>query len=99
MARWPLELHEVALLEAACRELSAAHAAEAAVERDGQLVGGRFGPRLHPALALARASRQAFGRLLAQLDLAPPGPDPSAAPFPAGLLDELTTRRRPRPPA
>ena len=61
---------EVEVLVEAARTLSAVEALEKQVRNDGVTVeGARGGLQAHPALVEARLQRQAFGRLVAQLDL------------------------------
>jgi hypothetical protein len=65
-----LEQHHVVLLEQACRALTAAEAARAAVERDGAFPLDRFKqPKAHPGLLEERNSRALFARLMRELGL------------------------------
>lgn len=60
---------EARVLGQAAATLDVIASLEAQVEVDGVMVRGSQGqPVLHPAVAEARQQRQAFGRLLAQLD-------------------------------
>jgi hypothetical protein len=63
--------HEQAILEQSLRALDRSEEARAAVDRDGAVVQGRYGPKVHPAAALERDSRTAFLRGLRELGLDP----------------------------
>jgi hypothetical protein len=54
---YELERHHLELLERACRALDQAIDAEEILRRDGLVVDGRYGPRAHPAVAIARDAR------------------------------------------
>ncbi|WP_127501951.1 P27 family phage terminase small subunit [Actinoplanes solisilvae] len=76
---WELTVAEVELLAEACRCLDELDALRRLVADDGVRVTGSTGQmRVHPALAQSRATRQLFGRLLAQLEL--PDEDGSSIP-------------------
>jgi len=57
------------LLEAAAQAYDRLQEATEQLKRDGSLLDGRYGPRSHPAVAVARDSSQLMGRLLKQLDV------------------------------
>lgn len=68
--RFEFDLHELSILEAACRQADDVATLEGLVADDGMTVPGSSGqPRLHPAVAEARNGRLALGKLLAQLRL------------------------------
>jgi phage terminase small subunit len=64
-----LEPHHLSLLEQAARTLDVIAEAEAAIERDGAFVSGRFGVRSHPAAVIRDRNRLAFARLVRELGL------------------------------
>lgn len=67
---YDLGLDELELLAEVARELDVAEGLAGVLARDGLMVTGSTGqPRVHPAVSEARASRQAIGRMLAQLSL------------------------------
>jgi hypothetical protein len=72
-----LEDHELALLEAACRQADDLAALEQLIRDDGMKVQGSTGQeRLHPAIAEARLARQSLDRLMARFKL-PGAEDPA----------------------
>lgn len=73
-----LEEHELALLREAVRTVDQLDTLAGLIERDGEMVEGRFGPKLHPAIAEARQLRIALARTLAALRL--PAGDEDARP-------------------
>jgi hypothetical protein len=62
-----LDDHEVPLLLEACRTIDVLNALDALVGREGLMSETSQGPRVHPAVAEARAQRIALARLLAAL--------------------------------
>jgi phage terminase small subunit len=67
---YELERHHLAVLEAACRELDRAAAAEELLADQGEYLTDRYGgKKVHPAVAVARSSRLAAARLLRELGL------------------------------
>jgi phage terminase small subunit len=83
MARWwdemvkehELEPHRLHLLELACRAKDRCEEARAAIAQHGATYLDRFNaPRTRPEVAIERDSRQAFARLLRDLDLRAPSP-------------------------
>ncbi len=64
-----LESHENALLVEACRTVDVLAALDAAVSRDGSVLDGEHGPRVHPAVIEGRLQRVALARLLDALKL------------------------------
>jgi len=64
-----LEGHENALLIEACRTIDALAELDAAVSRDGSVLDGEHGPRVHPAVIEGRLQRVALARLLDALKL------------------------------
>jgi len=79
VADFDLEAHHLAILERACEALERLREAQAAIERDGAYIPGRFGMKGHPALAIERDSRTAFLRAVRELGLdleAPPSSRP-----------------------
>lgn len=80
LREWRLEAHHVRLLTLACVAWDRAEAARELIDADGLLVrSARGGPRVHPALRVEDASRRAFQRLVAQLNLSS-APSHSAPP-------------------
>jgi phage terminase small subunit len=72
-----LEPHRLRLLEFACRAYDRCEEARLAIAQHGTTYPDRFGaPRLRPEVAIERDSRQAFARLLRDLDLRAPSPFP-----------------------
>ncbi len=79
MADYELEEHHRAILAVALEARDRMYQASAAIEADGPYVGGRFGLKAHPALAVERDSRLAMLRALRELGLdleAPSTPRP-----------------------
>ncbi len=70
----------LALLEQACRVVDVIATAEDAIERDGEYVVGRFGPKVHPAAVVRDRNRALLSALVKQLRLDLPvstrGPQP-----------------------
>lgn len=65
-----LDPHTLATLEAACREVDRAHAAELVLAQAGEYVTDRYrNPKVHPAVGVARSSRLAAARLIQALGL------------------------------
>lgn len=69
VGEYELEVHHLAILQAACEARDRLAEARAAIERDGPYVEGRFGMKAHPALAIERDSRTAMLRALRELGL------------------------------
>ena len=69
VAEVELEVHHLAILQAACEARDRMDEARAAIERDGAYVEGRFGPKAHPGIAVERDSRLAMVRCLRELGL------------------------------
>ncbi len=64
-----LESHENALLIEACRTVDALAELDAAIQRDGAVLGTEDAPRVHPAVIESRLQRVALARLLDALKL------------------------------
>ncbi|WP_306231130.1 terminase [Agrococcus beijingensis] len=62
-------VHEVALLEEACRVRDRIVELDAAVKGDGLMIPSSQGSRVHPAVAEARQQRLALARLLVSLGI------------------------------
>jgi P27 family predicted phage terminase small subunit len=86
--------HRLYLLEAACGAWDRMEEARQTLAREGITVGGRYGPRTHPAVGIERDSRAAFARILKQLDLDPPPPSLSRTLAPAPRAHDGNGRRR-----
>jgi len=69
LADYELEQHEEALLLQAVRALDLLDDLAAIVRRDGPMIEGPTGSRVHPAVVEARQLKIAFARLLAALRL------------------------------
>ena len=67
---YELQAQHVELLTLACEARDRAEQARKAIAKDGPYMSDRYGGlKAHPAIAVERDSRLAFGRLLRQLDL------------------------------
>lgn len=66
---WTLDVAETEVLTSVCVLMGRAEALTAAVQRDGDVIEGPSGPRVHPAVVELRQCSTALGRLLAQLQL------------------------------
>ena len=69
LVTFELEPHHRSILERALEALDRLRQAQAAIDRDGITVQGRFGPKAHPATALERDSRIAYLRAIRELGL------------------------------
>jgi phage terminase small subunit len=69
MRSWDLETHHLRLLVLACEAIDRCEEARERVAKDGAYVEGRYGLRVHPAVAVERDSRLAVARILRELDL------------------------------
>lgn len=70
VATWPLESHQLRLLEEACVALDRSAEAREAIERDGAFVTDRFAQlKAHPGVAVERDARIAAARLFRELNL------------------------------
>jgi hypothetical protein len=65
--RWELDPHEVALLRRVVAIADRITRLEETVEREGDLVSGRDGPKGNPALAEVRQSEALLAKIVAQL--------------------------------
>jgi hypothetical protein len=66
---WSLDVDELALLGEASRCIDRIEQARRQIKRDGLMVTGLHGRRVHPLLAVERDNRVLFARLLGQLGL------------------------------
>lgn len=73
-------VHELSILEEACRVRDRITELDAAVKSDGLMITSSQGARVHPAVGEARQQRLALARLLATLQI-------------PGLDDELPAAR------
>src|SRR5947209_8786516 len=72
---WELDERDLLVLEQAGRQGDLIADLEAAIERDGLSVKGAAGQdRLNAAVPALNAARALLGRLLAQIQIAPPAP-------------------------
>jgi phage terminase small subunit len=72
---YELEAHQLRLLTLAGEAFDRCEQARQLLDREGLVLGGREGgSRPHPAIAIERDSRNAFARLVDQLDLETTGP-------------------------
>jgi phage terminase small subunit len=70
-----VEPHRLRLLHLACQASDRCDQAREAIAEHGSTYVDRFGaPRLRPEVAIERDSRQAFARLVRDLDLRTPSP-------------------------
>jgi phage terminase small subunit len=70
---YELELHRLRLPQLACQAWDRCEQAREAIAEHGATYLDKFGaPRTHPQVAIERDSRQAFARLMRDLDLRPP---------------------------
>lgn len=69
LADYDFDEHELVLLREATRTVDLLDALAAIVEREGLMVAGPSGDRVHPALVEARQLKIALARLLAALRL------------------------------
>lgn len=69
--RFDMEPPEMILLASACAAADRAAEAKAIVDKDGVTIEGRYGPRVHPAVAVERASRESMIRILKELGYDP----------------------------
>jgi phage terminase small subunit len=70
VAEFALERHQLTLLDAACRELDRAAAADAELATSGLMITGGDGRTYaHPMVNVARDARQGFLRLVKSLHL------------------------------
>ena len=67
LSGYELSESEQALLELACGARDDAAAARAAIIRDGAVIDGRYGPRAHPGIPIARQAEAIVSRILGQL--------------------------------
>ncbi|MFL0290778.1 terminase [Mycobacterium sp. SMC-18] len=69
LGKFELEEHEQALLREAVRSVDQLDVLHAIVKRDGTIIDGPSGPRMHPAAVEARQLRIALARVIAALRL------------------------------
>lgn len=69
LGKYELEEHEQALLREAVRSVDQLDELHAIVKRDGTIINGPSGPRMHPAAVEARQLRIALARVIAALRL------------------------------
>jgi phage terminase small subunit len=91
VADYDLGPHHLKLLEAAADAWDRMAQARSALLKDGLTVPGRDGPKPHPAINIERDSRTAFARLIRELDLDVPAPQPE----PGWRPPALRSNRRP----
>ena len=80
VSEYVLEVHHLAILQAACEARDRLDEARAAIERDGPYTQGRWGAKAHPAIAVERDSRLAMVRCLRELGLDLEAPSASRPP-------------------
>lgn len=68
-AAYELDEHENALLREVCRVTDRLDRLHEVIERDGEIVAGLHGTRVHPALSEARQQAVVLARLVASLRL------------------------------
>jgi hypothetical protein len=66
---WTLSVAELAQLRMALEATDRADQARKAVEEEGMLISGRYGPKAHPGLSVERASRAQAAAILKDLGL------------------------------
>ena len=73
---YELDEHHLKLLEACCGSWDRMEQARATLAREGLTIQTKHGVKQHPAANIERDSRLAFARLLRELDLDCPAPQP-----------------------
>ncbi len=66
---YELRPDELTLLRLALEALDRANQARQRLAEEGILLEGRYGPRVHPAIAIERSATLTFARLMRQLGL------------------------------
>lgn len=66
-----LAMHELAILEEACRTRDRISQLDKKVSEDGLMLSSSQGERMHPAIGEARQQRMTLARLLATLSIPP----------------------------
>ncbi|MFQ1000469.1 hypothetical protein [Modestobacter sp. SSW1-42] len=66
---YDLDVHEEALLLEACRTKDLLNELDSTVRREGVVIPGEQGPRVHPAVTEARLQKTSLNQLIASLRL------------------------------
>lgn len=81
LGEYELSAAETALLEAGCLAYDRLTDGQAALDRDGLMLDGRYGPRCHPMTAVVRDATTLLARCFRQLQVSLEEEAPRPTPF------------------